>query len=134
MSNFIYCIKSIVQLCLPRREIIMTAKDRLWMSLFTKMLINDRWSTYKVRNWTLYNHLKNKVKESICEEKWADRMKKKKEGIWRLSKEVRGEKSDKSRLSNILKNFDYPQDAVEQITNIFSEQVSPKDFSADYHT
>ena len=50
---------------IPRRDVYMTSNDAAWMTPFIKYLVNERWKSYRSRNWSAYNSLKVKVSQEI---------------------------------------------------------------------
>ena len=85
-STFHNCLTSLLNLCIPTRMIPLTDKDKDWMTPITKMLIMDRWTAFRRRNWPLYNHLKHKAKEEIAKSKtiWAEKLMRTSNGLWKL--------------------------------------------------
>jgi len=75
-----------LQLCintLPSFNLKLSSKDKEWITPICKNLINLRWKSYRERDFELYTHYKNKVKEEILKskQKWAYRCKNK-FGLW----------------------------------------------------
>ena len=58
------------------KKVHMTDRDKQWLTPLFKLLINDRWRAYRMKNWALYNHLKAKVKAEIVKAKrsWANKL------------------------------------------------------------
>ena len=50
---------------IPHRIVTMNSQDKPWMTPKLKLLINDRWLAYKIRDFEKYTHLKNKIKTEI---------------------------------------------------------------------
>ena len=60
---------------IPCSHVFLSSKDKPWMTPVLKCLINKRWTAFRDKKWTLYNHYKDKVKKQILEAKriWAKR-------------------------------------------------------------
>ena len=56
------CILELIKRHIPSRTVPMTNKDKEWMRPITKMLVMDKWDAFRSRNWSMYHHLKIKVK------------------------------------------------------------------------
>ena len=77
---------------IPCREVIITNKDKPWITPLLKKLIDDRWFAYRTRNWPVYNHLKDKVKAEVYKAKktWSDRLVKNGGNLWNVVRELQG--------------------------------------------
>ena len=93
-DSFRACIMS----CIPCRRIIMTSRDKEWLSPLTKSLIEERWDAYRRCDWARYKILKEKVKIEIVKSKriYTEKMKKSTNGIWKLVKNVSGRNNARS--------------------------------------
>lgn len=91
---------------IPMKEISITDRDKQWLTPLIKLLINDRWRAYRMRNWSLYNHLKAKVKNEIVKAKrsWANKLQSCNYGVWNLAKHV-SNKTRKVNLSSLVSQF-----------------------------
>ena len=89
---------------IPKTKILMSSKDKPWISPLCKHLINLRWSAYRQRNFVLYNFYKSKVKSEILKSKSAvfKNLSKDSRGFWKLINESR--KQRKSLNSNFDAN------------------------------
>jgi hypothetical protein len=77
---------------IPFREVIMTNKDKSWMTPKIKYLINDRWYAFRSRNWPVYMHLKDKIKREIVHAKkaWAKKASDNVKQLWSVINETTG--------------------------------------------
>lgn len=104
-----------------------TSKTKPWITPVVIDLINKRWSAFRTKNFVLYRHYKEKVKQEILKSKqlWSKRMRKTPQGIWSLVKDVRN-KNTGNFVNEILAGFSDPAAAVEQINNRFSSNFVDK--------
>ena len=58
---------------IPSAHVVMTSRDKPYITPTLKLLINQRWSAYRQRNFQQYRHLNVKIKEMLLKEKrkWA---------------------------------------------------------------
>jgi len=79
---------------IPSRYVILSTSDKPWITPLLKHLINERWKAFRNRNWKLYHHYKDKVKQEIKKAKmaWARRQIKSSKHIWKVVSEIRGSK------------------------------------------
>ena len=84
---FSFCASAI-----PCNIISVSCKDKPWITLVLKVLINKRWQAFRSKNWHLYNHYKLKVKNQIKVSKsiWAKQQCRSVKGMWNAVKEVSG--------------------------------------------
>ena len=47
---------------IPKKQVIITPRDKEWLTSLTKSSIDDRWEACRMRDWQNYNRLKEKVK------------------------------------------------------------------------
>jgi hypothetical protein len=62
----------------------MKSNDPSWLSPVIKYLINQRWVAYRTKNFSRYNFLKCKIKESIrkAKLKWANKSANSSKSLW----------------------------------------------------
>ena len=67
-----------------------SSKEKPWITVTIKVLINKRFDAYRKRNWPLYYHYRNKVKRAISDAKksWGSRMCKAGKSPWNIYKTV----------------------------------------------
>ena len=114
--------------CIPAQSVIMTAKDKPYVTPLIKSLINMRWLAYRQRNFPVYNHLHNKIKKMILVEKkkWARRAHYGPKEMWKVVNEATGDKSSKSSAIDLLiKQFSSPQAAADEINAAFASTQAP---------
>ncbi|MEL7309366.1 MAG: endonuclease/exonuclease/phosphatase family protein, partial [Pseudomonadota bacterium] len=58
---------------IPAKHVTFTSNTKPWITPLVKSLINERWNAYRQKNFSIYNHLKEKVKKEIEKSKaiWA---------------------------------------------------------------
>ena len=58
---------------IPQRKVWLTVNDKQWMTPKIKIMINDKWSAYRSKNFSVFNHLKLRIKQEIFHAKckWA---------------------------------------------------------------
>ena len=79
---------------IPSSTVIMSPRDKPFITPLIKSLINKRWSAYRQRNFPLYNRLKVKVKTMMLKEKckWAANSEKSPKHLWQTVNEMKGTK------------------------------------------
>ena len=93
----------------------LTERDKDYMSPMTKMLIMDRWTTFRGGNWSLYNHLKQKVKEETEMQKdLGKNLMRTSNELWRLVSKQR--RVPFGGLSSLLDEFGSECDLLESLT------------------
>ena len=135
-------IRSCFLQCIPSHSVLMTSRDKPYVTPLIKSLINLRWTAYRQRNFPLYIHLRDKVKKLLSAEKlrWAQKAHHGPKEMWKVVNEVTGSKSSKSSaIDFIVKQFTSPQIAAEEINAEFAAmQVLrparfPVDEGSDWH-
>ena len=102
---------------IPRRIVVMSSNDKEWLTPLTKLLIQDKWNAFRAKEWTLFHHLKEKLRKEIMKAKdiWAQKMKETPYGLWKLANKMRkdtgsiqsaqlGANVDANSLTNIIAN------------------------------
>lgn len=89
-SAFHLSLKQLLHECIPKRTVSITHRDKEWMTPLTKILIEDKWSAFRSRNWSKYNQLKSKVRQEVAKAKqiWADKLMNTTNGLWKLVKQT----------------------------------------------
>ena len=128
-SSFLHCI--------PRHSVIMTSKDKPYITPMIKHLINERWDAYRRRDFALYSHLRDKVKKLLFIEKlkWSKKAYNSPRDMWKVVNEVSGSKSAKSSaLDSVVRQFSSPQEAADQINAAFAatQTLRPVPCPIDY--
>ena len=87
-----------VNCSIPSHEILMSDKDKYWLSPLTKSLIDQRWEAYRNRDWQRYKQLKNKVKSEILKSKqcYIEKLKRQKNNVWKIVEQITGKKNSKT--------------------------------------
>ena len=108
---------------IPAQTVIMTDKDKPYITPLIKHLINTRWRSYRQRNFPLYQHLGSKIKKLLIAQKrkWAMNARNSPKEMWKIVNESTGRNSSRKSASNVLvKQFSSPSAAVEEINSMFS--------------
>ena len=134
--------------CIPVDFIILSDRDKPWITPLLKLLINKRWNAYRCKDWPRYDHYKRKVKNELIKAKriWANRQLDSSRGMWNIVKELRGKKnvslnrqpSNQGDMDNMLltlttnfqANFNDQLDAMLQTINddgLWEPQISVSD-------
>lgn len=125
-----HCMTSI-----PSTNVTLSVNDKPWMTPLIKQLINQRWFAFRTKNFSVYNHLKIKIKNEIIRAKkeWIGKSSKPKD-LWRVVNDVRGTKQ-KNPLSSIVSEFEDNFEAVNFINNMFkSVFTGSTTFSPSFHS
>ena len=120
-----YDIFNDAMLKIPKRTVAISNTDKPWMTPVLKSMIEDRWTAFRQRNWTMYNHLKEKVKTEICKAKdqWSKKVIEKGGNIWSLVHEISGKKNQCGFDRSLVKNLS-PQDFLASLSDAFSENFN----------
>lgn len=110
-SKFHRVISKLVLHCIPSRTVPITTNDKEWITPLTKSLILDKWRAFRSHNWSMYNHLKGKVKSEIQRSKqiWADKFTHTTNGLWKL---VNQTNKSISPVSSVLTNSTLSEDEL----------------------
>ena len=110
---------------IPFTYVVMSNKDKPWMTPMLKSLINRRYEAFRRKNFPLYLHYKQKVKEEIAQakERWTNLKMKSVTGLWSVVKST-ANKENQQFLNGLVQDFDSIQEAVEQIGNKLSQSFS----------
>jgi hypothetical protein len=108
-------MSDIIDICIPKHTVILSDRDKEWITPLTKYLIQERWNAYRKGQWEKYRHLKEKAKVEIARAKsiWADKMRKSTNGLWKLVNNMRG-KVNSDPISDLLAAED---NSVESLIN-----------------
>lgn len=81
-----------IQSSIPKKQVIMTPRDKEWLTPLTKSLINERWEAYRRRDWRTYAQLKQKTKVEISNSKrlFCKKLKDTPQGLWKIVRSVSG--------------------------------------------
>ena len=91
-----------------------------WITPVLLDLINKRWFAYRNKNFQLYRHYRDKVKEEIIKSKkiWSANMCRTYKGVWSVVNDTRGTKS-KTSVDQIVSLFSSPLEAAESVNAVF---------------
>ena len=117
---------------IPCDLVEMKTTDKPWLTPKLKLLINKRFQAYRIKNWTLYNYLKSKVKQEITKAKgaWLQKSSSTSCGLWKVVSEIRNKRYD-CNLSTLLSSFPSLSIAADSINQSLCENFSA---SSDWPT
>jgi len=100
---------------IPQYKIRMTDKDKQWITPLCKHIINCRWKAFRERNWPMYTHYKDKLKEEIIRAKkiWVNKCKTSKSQIWNVVKKQH--KATKPGISKLKGEHETDTDLANRI-------------------
>lgn len=104
---------------IPCETVVITTRDKKWMTPLVKSLINRRWKAWRCGNLPLFNHYKWKVRNEIFKAKlsWANKSKNSAKGAWSVVNDIKGKNAGTS-LECLLANKNL-QELITEITNKF---------------
>jgi hypothetical protein len=108
---------------IPVHSVLMTPKDKPYITPLIKHLINLRWAAYRQHNFPLYTHLRDKIRKLLSTQKlkWASRAYHGPKEMWKVVNEATGAKSSRSSATDFLmKLFPSPQVAANEINATFA--------------
>jgi hypothetical protein len=116
------------KLNIPFKHVVMCKNDKDWLTPKIKNLINDRWMAYRLKNWPLFIHLKNKVKNQIhiAKKNWANKASHSSRNFWNIVSSISGKNSKST--------FPIPSDwqvFVNSINDNFASNFNHRDFNFD---
>ena len=93
-SLFHYVFHNAIVNNIPIEKVLCTPRDKPWITLYVKSLINKRWRAYRTRNFNLYNHYKHKVKTEIerARSSWMHKMNGTGSQIWNAVHTILGDR------------------------------------------
>jgi len=111
---------------IPTTVVICSARDKPWITPLVKALINQRWYAFRTGNFTLYNHLKTKVRAEIsrCKASWTKRMQAK--DLWKTVNAHLGTKTNQPLMS-LLSQYESVDCAVEDINRHLASYFQDND-------
>ena len=110
----------------PVSFVSISANDKPWITPVLKSLINKRYEAFRRKDFQVYCHYKNKVKEEIAKAKknWTNSKMENVKGLWTVVKNE-SNKEKEHILASLLRSFRSLQDAAEQISAKLSESFHP---------
>ena len=116
-SVFLDCLFS----CIPIKEVLISKRDKPWMTPLAKDCINRRWQAYRNRDFQEYNRLKQKCKEIIkaCKENWVKRSKQTSRDIWSIVAHYKGKQANNNTVESLISQFSSVEYAVDEINRVF---------------
>ena len=119
-------LSEIVKDCIPVKMVEMSDRDKAWMTPLLKYAIQMRWNAFRNRNFYLYKHWKQKVRELTikAKKKWSSKAKKSARDLWSVAKEEAGTKTTNT-VFNLIRSFDTVANAANAINEKFSSVFVP---------
>ena len=110
---------------IPRTQVVMTQKDKPWITPLIKLLINKRYQAFRKKDYCMYNHYKDKVKHLIEETKnnWLKSTKTSTNGLWKICKDAINLPKN-TALSSLTQSFSSSIDAAEAINKELCKNFS----------
>jgi len=105
---------------IPKKLVKNRPRDKPWITVNIKTLIDKRWKAFHQRNFYLYNILKERTRLEIEKQKriWAGEEIKRKKNVWDLiKKEVQPQRNS---ISSLFKACNNPTVVLNQINEQFS--------------
>ena len=127
------CIKALMDMSIPQRNVTITSKDKPWMTPLTKMLINDKWTAFRSNDWAKFQHLKEKVVMEVKKAKtlWAQKVKQSTNSFWKTVKHLSG-KENKVQMQNLITEFSTPRNLAEALANTMTEEAESTRETLDF--
>ena len=112
---------------IPCEQVVFSVNDKPWMTPVLKTLINKRWNAFRCKNWSLFRHYKDKVKQEIIHAKriWSERQSQTTRGLWKVVNSLRGA-STKEPWRRLFEEAGGFQELLGALTSEFQ-----KSFNAD---
>ena len=116
-------LSDIVKNCIPLKFVPMSQSDKPWMTPYVKFCIQARWDAYRMKNFSLYHHLKEKTKTAILSAKraWSSRASESTRQLWKVANCYVGTKST-DYIFSLVNKFESVSAAVNEINRRFSEK------------
>lgn len=97
-------LSDLIDTHIPKRFVLMSNRDKEWLTPLTKYLIHERWAAYRSRQWGKYEHLKKKVQQEIIQAKklWANKLRSSPKGLWKLVNGIQGRSRYIDPLSRLI--------------------------------
>ena len=114
-NEFTNCMKVI-----PKISVKFSRNDKMWITPLTKHLINLRWKAFRNKQFHLYDHYKQKVRQEIYKSKkiWYAKCKKSKKGLWQF---IQTEfQTDKTSIDSLSLVYENEYKLATEINKIFS--------------
>jgi hypothetical protein len=129
--NFHCILENLATTFIPVTFIKHTPRDKPWISPVVKSLINARWSAFRNGDFTLYSHLKMKVRREIRKAKicWTRRTADK--NIWKAVNGNLGTR-EVNPINSLISQFESTNVAVEHISTALSSNFQKKGSTPDF--
>ena len=121
--------------CIPTKTIVLSDKEKPWMTPVIKDLVNRRWRAFRIKDFVMYNHLKAKVKEEInrAKKRWAQKAQSSPKDLWKVTNTAVGRKTV-NKLESLIVKFPGVQQAAEEINKAFASICDCKSDLTPYHS
>ena len=116
-------ILDLLNKCIPQKLVKMTSQDKQWMSPLTKLLLDQKWDAFRSNDWQRFAFLKQKVQIEIKKAKyiWAQKLKERPDGLWKLTKEITGKRCA-GGMESLIAQYPSPWHLAEEIAKNMSSE------------
>ena len=128
-------LSEIVRCCIPMKTVIMHELDKPWMTPLLKNAIQARWDAYRRKDFPMYQHWKQKVKQLIvkAKQRWSSKAKNSSKDLWNIVKSETGTKN-KNSLYGLINSCGSISSAVNTINDQFSSVFVADTINPDFTT
>lgn len=122
--DLFYSFVSRAQSCIPHSEVIITSRDKPWITPTLKLLINHRYEAYRQRHFDKYNHYKAKIKVEITKAKsaWLQKLKDSPHGIWKAI--PTSDATKHGNIQHLFNQYASANDLASSLNSMFSSTFS----------
>ena len=121
IAFFYICLRNCMRI-IPSHTVVLTNKDKPWITPLLKHLINLRWNAYRSKNYNLYRHYRYKIKNEISNAKIAYYNKltrnSRNRGLWSFVKNIKGIVN--RPFDSLFNDFDSIDSTVNNINSHFA--------------
>ena len=88
---------------ISRKEVMLSKKDKPWMTPFLRQRITDRWNAFRAHDWKAFNRLKMEISTMIplAKKKWVDNCYKSSNDLWKVVNSITRQKWKTSSLETL---------------------------------
>ena len=112
------CIQEAITETIPLNYVTLSNQEKSWMTPLGKHMINEKWHAFRCRNWPVYHHLKQKLRNEIYKAKmsWAGKTKASSKNLWSFVNSIVSKKTNVS-IDNLLRNYSSVDKFFEELKN-----------------
>ena len=122
--DIFYNFISRAQSRIPYSYVIMSSKDKPWITPTLKLLINRRYEAYRQGHFDKYKHYKDKIKNEILKAKaaWLQKLKNAPHGIWKAIPTA--DSTKRGNHQHLLSRYASASDLASSLNCVFSSVFS----------